>query len=149
MIEIQKTLTIREVNKIIRDLNDELELYLTKKEINFNKTQPMSIKIKEMLVDQTFNYHDKFAHYMIKDEDLDNKIVALLSSINAYEKLKINRIRSIALANENEASIIKFREDENYSSKHEGKPRSWELISELSGYSVRQCKRIFQNYLNS
>lgn len=145
----QKTLTIREVKKILRDLNDELDLELTNKKINLYKTQPQTVKLKDIIVDSSHASFDKFSHYVIKDEELDTKIIALLQSINSYEALIIKRIRSIALANKDEAKVIILREDEKYASDHNGKPRTWELIGENTGYSEKQCRRIYSNFLNS
>ncbi len=149
MIMVQKHLTIREAKKILRDLNDELDLELTNKKITLYKTQPQSVKLKDIIVDSSHASFDKFSHYVIKNEELDTKIIALLQSINSYEALIIKRIRSIALANKDEAKVIILREDEKYASDHNGKPRTWELISELTGFSVRQAKRIFADFLNS
>lgn len=145
----QKHLTIREVKKILRDLNDELDLELTNKKINLYKTQPQSVKLKDIIVDSSHASFDKFSHYVIKDEELDTKIIALLQSINSYEALIIKRIRSIALANKKEAEVIILREDEEYARNHDGKPRSWELIGEITSFSSRQAHRIYDKYLNS
>ena len=142
-------LTIREVKKILRDLNDELDTELKIKKINFEKTQPKSSNIKEIVVDTSHASFDRYAHYVIKDEELDLKIISLLESINSYEALITKRIKSIALANEKEAEVIILREDEKYAREHEGKPRPWELIGNKTGFSSRQAQRIYHNYLNS
>ena len=149
MIGTQKHLTIRETKKILRDLYDDLDVELTNKKINLYKTQPQAIKLKDVLVDSSHTSFDKFSHYVIKDERLDTKIISLLESINSYEKLIIKRIRSIALANEQEAKVIILREDEEYARKHKGNPMTWEIIGEKTGYSEKQCRRIYTNFLNS
>ena len=82
-------------------------------------------------------------------QELDIKIVSLLESINAYEEIIIKRIKSIALANEGYAKVITLREDEKYAREHKGKPRPWNLIGEAAGYDEKQCRRIWQDYLNS
>ena len=146
---LEKKLTIREVKKILRDLNDDLDTILTNKKINYQRTQPQSIAIKDIIVDQSHTSFDKFAHYVIKDEDLDIKITSLLQSINSYESLIIKRIKSISLANKKDAEVIILREDEKYASEHGGNPRTWEVIGEATGFSARQAHRIYDKYLNS
>jgi len=146
---LEKHLTIREVKKILRDLNDDLQTELENKAANYQKTQPKSPVLKDIVVDQSHSSFDKFSHYVIKDEDLDPRIISLLRSINAYEALIIKRIRSVWLSNKDEAKVIILREDEKWASDHKGEPMSWSLIGERTGYSERQCRRIFEKYLNS
>ena len=146
---LEKKLTIREVKKILRDLNDDLDTILTNKKINYQRIQPQSIALRDIVVDQSHSSFDKFAHYVIKDEDLDIKIVSLLQSINSYESLIIKRIKSIALSNKKDAEVIILREDEKYACEHEGNPMPWNLIGEKVGYSDRQCQRIYTKFLNS
>ncbi len=142
-------LTIRQIKKELRDLYDELDLYLKKKKINYYKTQPKGTDYNKIMVSSSHSSFDRFAHYVIKDEELDIKIVSLLESINAYEEIIIKRIKSIALANEGYAKVITLREDEKYAREHKGKPRPWNLIGEAAGYDEKQCRRIWQDYLNS
>lgn len=146
---VEKKLTIREVKKELRDLNDTLDTYLKKKKINYYKTLPQGTSFDKIMVSGSHSSFDKFAHYVIKDEELDIKIVSLLESINAYENLIIKRIKSIALANEDYAKVIALREDEDYARKHKGKPMPWNLIGERVGYDEKQCRRIWEEYLNS
>ncbi len=150
MVEAKgKHLTIREVKKILRDQYDNLDTELTNKRINFQKTQPTASQIKDIVVDTSHSSFDKFAHYVIKDEIYDTEIISLLESINSYEALIIKRIKSIALANRKEAEVIILREDEKYASEHNGKPRTWNSIGEIVGFSDRQAQRIYEKYLNS
>ncbi len=146
---LDKKLTIKEVKKILRDLNDDLQAELENKAANYQKTQPQSPVLKDIVVDHSHSSFDKFSHYVIKDEDLDPRIISLLQSINAYEALIIKRIRSVALANKKDAEVIILREDEKWASEHGGNPRSWEMIGELTGFSSRQAHRIYDKFLNS
>lgn len=146
---LEKKLNIREVKKILRDLNDDLEAELTNKAINYQKTQPKSPMLKDIVVDQSHSSFDKFSHYVIKDEELDPRIIALQESIHSYEGLILKRIRSVWLANKDEARVIILREDEKWASDHKGEPMPWNLIGERTGYSERQCRRIYDKYLNS
>lgn len=83
MIEAKgKHLTIKEAkNELQKDMN-ELELYLTKKKINYQKTQPKGTNYDKIVVSGIPITFDKFTHYVIKDDQYDSKIYSLQASIN-------------------------------------------------------------------
>ena len=125
-------MTIREAKNEIEQINNELELYLTKKQINFEKTQPQASKFKEVILSTGF-VNDKFLHYVIKDEDLDSKIIALQKEKNAIENFIIKEIERI-LKNKGDEYIVYLRDEEKL---------SWEEIRKLKDYSTRQCQRLY------
>lgn len=122
--------------KIERDkLINELDLYLEQKEVNFIKTQPKSPIMRDIIEGKSdgFAISDKFTHYLVKDENLDEKIFALQKSINAYEKFIINEMERINKAGGH--YLIKYYRD----IEHFG----WNKISRLTNYSLRQCHRLY------
>ena len=90
-------LTISKAKIIREQLMNELELYLEQKEINFIKTQPTSPVMRDIIEGKSdgFKISDKLTHYLVKDEQLDEKIFALQKSINSYEKFIINEMERI------------------------------------------------------
>lgn len=135
MVELQKELSIKEIKYKIKELEDDLDLYLTLKKINFEKTQPQSTKYKDIVTNKTNQCFDKFSHYVIKDEDYDNTIYAKTEALNAWEKRLIEKIRGLSTG-DSKAFITYLREEENY---------SWEKIEETTHYSKRQAQRIYKN----
>lgn len=128
-------LTINQA-KIEKDkLINELELYLEQKEVNFIKMQPKSPIMRDIIEGKSdgFKISDKFTHYLIKDEKLDEKIFALQKEINAYEKFIINEMERINKAGGN--YLIKYYRDVEHF--------SWNKISRLTNYSLRQCHRLY------
>ncbi len=122
--------------KIIRDqLINELDLYLEQKEINFIKMQPESPIMRDIIEGKSdgFKISDKFTHYVIKDEKLDEKIFALEKEINALEKFIIREMERINKAGGNYL-IRYYRDIEHF---------SWNKISKLTHYSLRQCHRLY------
>lgn len=102
-------------NNIIR-LQNNLEYYLTKKKINFEKTQPSSAKIKEVVVFSSYNVFDAFSSYMIKDEELDEYIYQTLEELLNEQTLfvkEMNRMRKY----DQLPLIVYLREEENWSWK--------------------------------
>lgn len=122
--------------KIEREkLINELNLYLEQKEINFIKTQPKSPIMKDIIEGKSdgFRINDKLTHYLVKDEQFDNKIFALQRSINALENYIINEMERINKAGGH--YLIKYYRDvEQF---------SWNKISRLTNYSLRQCHRLY------
>ena len=133
-------LTIEGAKREIDKLNNELELYLEKKKINFERTQPSSPKLKDIIPGKidSIPIFDKYTHYLIKDEECDNKIYQLLDSINAYEKFIIKETKRLS-----EVEPIKLK---IYLLKQEG--RTFEQIGEMLGYSKRQVIRIYKELIN-
>lgn len=133
-------LTIEGAKREIDKLNNELELYLEKKKINFERTQPSSPKLKDIIPGKSDSIpiFDKYTHYLIKDEECDNKIYQLLDSINAYEKFIIKETKRLS-----EVEPIKLK---IYLLKQEG--RTFEQIGEMLGYSKRQVIRIYKELIN-
>lgn len=128
-------LTINQAKIIRNQLVNELELYLEQKEINFIKTQPKSPLMKDIIEGKSdgFKINDRFTHYIIKDERLDEKIFALEKEINTYEKFIIKEMERINKAGG--SYLIKYYRDvEKY---------SWNKISRLTNYSLRQCHRLY------
>lgn len=128
-------LTINQAKIEKEKLENELELYLEQKEVNFIKTQPKSPIMRDVIEGKSdgFRISDKFTHYLIKDEQYDEKIFALQKSINAYEKFIIDEMERINKAGGH--YLIKYYRDvEGF---------SWNRISRLTNYSLRQCHRLY------
>lgn len=113
-------MTLKDAKNELNKLNNELELYLAKKRINFLKTQPSAVKYKD-IVANTNMISDRFMHYVVKDEDLDNKIYELQENINAYEKYVIEEMKR--LSKYDEIGLIQYLRDEE--------KMEWKHIDEL------------------
>lgn len=129
-------LTINQAKIIREQLINELDLYLEQKEINFIKTQPESPVMRDIIEGKSdgFKISDKFTHYMIKDEGLDEKIFALEKSINSYERFIIKEMERINKAGG--SYLIKYYRDVEHF--------SWQKISNLTHYSLRQCHNLYK-----
>lgn len=131
----EKHLTIREAKNEIKKAENELDLYLTKKKINFNKTQPGAITLKDIMVDSSKNVFDKFTHYVIKDEEVDSKIYGLQETINAYQKYIIEEMKRMSECDE--IGLICYLKEEEH--------KSWKEIDKYlhrgEDYSRTKYKR--------
>ncbi|CCX36442.1 unknown [Clostridium sp. CAG:1000] len=123
----------------IDKLQDTLELYLQKKKINFIKSQPGSPIMKDIITGKNDGkaIFDKFAHYIIKDEELDSEIYSLQESINAYENYIIKEMKRISKYGGSE--LVRYYRDVE--------KKKWDEISKLTHYSSRQCHRLYEKDL--
>lgn len=103
-------LTIKRAKNEILKAQNELDVYLTKKKINFIRQLPGSSKMKDTMVDSSRVIFDKFTQYVIRDEELDEKITSLLETINAYEKFIIEETKR--LQKYDEVGLIYYLKEE-------------------------------------
>lgn len=133
MIDANKFLTIRQAKNEIKKLENNLDLYLTKKKTNFEKTQPASNEIKSVVTSKGNVLFDKFTHYVIKDEELDSTIYSIQESILAYQQFIVKEMKRISDAKGSEL-ITYLRDEENL---------SWNEIKDIVHYSLRQCHNLY------
>ena len=110
----QKELTIKEAQNEIKHLENELDVYLTQKNINFLKTQPKAMQIKDLVVDSTHTNIDSFLNYVSRDEEYDSKIYGLLASIYSYKNYIAKEIQRMCEYDEI-GYIVHLREQEKMS----------------------------------
>ena len=77
---------LKEIRNTVLKIDNRLNLLLEKKELNFERTQPGSPLLKSCMVDTSRNIVDKFALYMVKDEQLDSEIQDLRDQLIIWIK---------------------------------------------------------------
>lgn len=112
---IEEKLTIKQAKNEIRQLENELDLYATKKKINFEKTQPSAIKIKEIVVDSSHTNIDSFLNYVLRDEEYDTKIYSLIANIYAYKRYIAEELKRISQYDEiSYIEYLKYEENKSW-----------------------------------
>lgn len=144
---LEKHLTIKEARNEIEKLENELDVYLTKKKINYVKTQPGSSKFKDVITSRTNAIFDKFSHYIIKDEELDTKIYSLQESILSYQEYILKEMQRISNIEPYKLKVYELREDMEFIRKYNRK-RYWIEIAETLNYSEKQVRRIYKEIIN-
>ena len=132
----QKHLSIREARTEIKRLTNELNLYITLKNINFEKTQPGSKRIRDVVVDSSHVNLDTFLNYVSRDEEYDTKIFSLISSIYAYKKYIADELAEMSKTDE--IGYIKYL-------KYEEK-KSWSEIDRILFHSKGYSKTKYYRY---
>lgn len=144
---LEKHLTIKEARNEIEKLENELDVYLTKKKINYVKTQPGSSKFKDVVTSRTNAIFDKFSHYIIKDEELDTKIYSLQESILSYQEYILKEMQRISNIEPYKLKVYELREDMEFIRKYNRK-RYWIEIAETLNYSEKQARRIYKEIIS-
>ena len=131
-------MTIKEANNQINKLDNEIEYYLKRKELELNKLMPQATKYDKTLVDGG-KREDKYANYAIKseiiDKELDNLFEAkrLLESFVEKELIRLNKYDEVLQL------IVYYKEQclEKLTRKQ---------ITNRIHYSVTQCRNLYRKY---
>lgn len=141
---LEKHLTIREAVNEKEKLENQLRLYLDKKDLTFFKTQPKGSTYDKVMVESTMTLFDRFLKYVEKNDEIDEKLFSLMASLNAYNEYIINELERISKIEPGKIKVYRLREDIDFIEKYNRK-RTWEEIGELTHYSDRQVRRIYQD----
>ena len=133
---MEQHLTIREVKNEIKRLENELNVYLTKKNVNLLKVQPRAMQIKDLVVDSSHTNFDSFLNYIQKDEEYDTKIYGLLASIYSYKSYIANEIKRMTEYDEI-SYIVYLREEEK---------KSWREIDRILHHGENYSKVKYSRY---
>lgn len=110
----QTHLTISKAKNEILKLEHQLDVLATKKNVDFLKTQPGAIKLKELVVDSSHTNYDSFLNYVQRAETIDNEIYAILASIYSYKTFIAKELQRLSKYDEI-GYIIYLREEEKKS----------------------------------
>lgn len=138
MEAIKPHYTIKQAKNEIKKLENELDIYLTKKNVNFLKTQPRAMQIKDIVVDSSHVNIDSFLNYVSRDEEYDSKIYGLLASIYSYKAFIAKEIQRMS-----EYDEIGYIE---YLKYDEGK--SWREIDKMLNRGIDYSRTKYKRYLN-
>lgn len=132
----QSNLTISKAKNEILKLEHQLDVLATKKNINFLKTQPGAIKLKELVVDSSHTNYDSFLNYVQRSEAIDNEIYAILASIYSYKTFIAKELQRLSKYDEI-GYIIYLREEEG---------KSWREIDRILHHGENYSKVKYSRY---
>lgn len=133
--------SIKEANNEINRLTNLLNLYIDRKNLLFNETQPKVADPNADRVDGSMTREEKFLKYVYKceDEQIDwwiEKLNIYIIALNNYAEAELKRIGEYEPL---KAKIIKLREEKHMKIKD---------IAEATHYSESQIKRILKDFKN-
>lgn len=130
--------SIKEIRNKILEIDNRLNFLLEKKEINFERTQPGSPLLKSTIVDTSRNIVDKFALYMIKDEELDREIQDLRDQLIIWIKYYNEEVKR--LGKYNDLLMIEFLKNElNW---------KWREIDNYLHYAEGGSRKKYRRHIN-
>lgn len=133
-------MTLKEANRELEHLDNELDRLLNEKELLFLKTQPKGVEIKLDSIGSS-NRSDKYLDYVItvEEKQIDNQIDVIHAKRKIMENWVLRELEIIGKYEPLEQKIIKLRQA----------GKKWFEISSIVNYSTRQCQRIYdKHYFN-
>ena len=130
-------MTIREAEMKLKSKQNELDYWITKKNIALESVQLKSIKYDGERVDGGLRV-DKYKYLDQSIDEIDPIIDRLNKEISNLEKYIDNQLKLIGEYEPLKAKIITLREQHNM---------KWENISQATNYSSSHCRRIYSEYL--
>lgn len=130
---------LKEIRNKILEIDNRINFLLEKKEINFKKTQPGSPLLKETMVDTSRSIVDKFALYMINDEELDKEIQELRDNLIIWIKYYNEEIKR--LHKYNDLLMIEFLKNEL--------SWKWEEIDNYLHYAPGGTRKKYYRHIKS
>ena len=128
--------SLKEIRNKILEIDNKLNFDLEKKELNFEKTQPGSPLLKATMVDTSRSIVDKFALYMIRDEELDAEIQELRDNLLIWVKYYNEEVKR--LQKYDDLLMIEFLKNElNW---------KWKEIDEYLHYAEGGAKKKFYRH---
>lgn len=131
-------MTIKEANNQINKIDNEIEYYLKKKELEMSKMMPQATKYDKTLVDGG-KREDKYAKYVIKNEPIDKKLDELFEEKLLLENFIEKELLRLGKYDEVVQLIVYYKEQclEKF---------TWQQISLKVHYSVTQCRNIYRKW---
>lgn len=131
-------MTIKEANNQINKIDNEIEYYLKKKELEMAKMMPQATKYDKTLVDGG-KREDKYANYVVKNELIDKTIDKLYDDKRLLEDFIEKELIRLKKYDEVMQLIVYYKEQCL-------EKLTWQQISNRVHYSVTQCRNIYRKW---
>lgn len=130
-------MTIREANIKLKQIDNDIEILERKKELEFMKTQPGSVKTDKEIVDG-IQVIDKNFNYVVKSDEITKELNVKLKEKESIENWVLKELKILREYEPLKAKIVRLREGTQ--------KMTWNQIADAVGYTERQCRRIYRNY---
>lgn len=131
-------MTLKEANKEIERIDNELEFWLNKKAFILESTIYPSKPITAERVDGG-KREDRYKHLDYAIDEIDPEIEKLYKEKRLYEDYIEKELIRLGKYNEVEQLIIFYKEQTTTE-------YTWEQISQRVHYSITQCRRIYRKW---
>ena len=139
-------MTLREANKEIELIENDIEKLLRDKEAKFIKTQPQAVDPSKQ-VTQGGKRIDKFLAYakFSTEKEIDEKLDELYKRKKNWENWVEKKLKILNKYDDLEKQIIYYKEIHISRNSFE---KTWHFISKQVHASESTCRRIYRKYKN-
>lgn len=131
-------MTIKEANNQINKIDNQIEYYLSKKELELLKAQPQAVTIKDTIVGGGKRV-DKFANYVISIKEIDDKLDELYAEKKIFDEYIDKELVRLKKYREVEQLIVYYKEQCP-------EELTWIQISFRVQLSEGHCRKIYRRW---
>lgn len=137
-------MTIREIENKLKSKENELNFWITKKNIALESTLPKTIDYSKEVVDGGLRV-DKYKHLDQSIDEIDPIIEALNLEIQALKRFLDKELILQGKYHPKLRKIIELRENEEYIKKY-GRPMEFWKIGQNVDLARETCSRLYNRY---
>lgn len=131
-------MTIKEANNKLEKIDNDIEYYLNKKELEIAKIMPKATDTTKEIVNGGKRV-DRYSKYVIEIEEIDKELDILYADKKNLENYIEKELHRLGKYREVEQLIVYYKEQclENY---------TWNQIAQRVYYSSAQCRNIYRKW---
>lgn len=134
-------MNLQKANSRVEEIENEINLFLDKKELELSKVLPKATNYKEEVVKTSRVNRNQFLYYTCQIEKIDKEINYLYKEKEILLQFIDKELKRLKKYNDTEQLIIYYKEQCL-------EKLTWLQISYLVHYSEAQCRRIYRKYKN-
>lgn len=131
-------MTIKEANNKLEKIDNDIEYYLNKKELEIAKVMPKATDTTKEIVNGGKRV-DRYSKYVTEIEEIDKELDILYADKKNLENYIEKELHRLGKYREVEQLIVYYKEQclENY---------TWNQIAQRVYYSSAQCRNIYRKW---
>lgn len=143
-LTVNEYLTLEQAYRELKSIENQIDLFETQRKI---LNTPKSVNLKDVVVSGGQINNDTILNNLIKSDQYSDKLTALYMAKASYEKYIWKQIE--LYKDVKQGMIMHFLKHMSFRDKNTKKVKklTWEEIAKVMNYSVKQCQRFYNEYL--
>lgn len=143
-IIVNEQFTLEQAYRELKDIENKIDFFETQRKI---QNTPKAVNLKDVMVSGGQINNDAIINGLIRSDQYSDKLNALYQSKASYEKYIWQEIE--LYKDVKQGMIMHFLKHMSFKDKNTKKVKklTWEDIAKIMNYSVKQCQRFYNEYL--